>query len=125
MAKGIEDKSRANKPQRGRKSKTSEEKTTRIAIGAIEKKFGSLEAGMMALLDSREPALIRFVFEHAMGKPKEKIEKKIDHVHHLRIGYGDNRNEIEDSEENGIEDAEVIEPDIDLNQTIQLPGNAD
>lgn len=60
----------------GRPKKVDEEKVTLMAQKAIMKKYGSIEKGLMALLDSGEPMLRRFVFEHAVGKPREKIDMK-------------------------------------------------
>lgn len=62
----------------GRKAKVDEEKVRGLAVGAIVKKYGSEEKGFMALLESGEPSLVKFVFEHAYGKPKEKIEHSSD-----------------------------------------------
>jgi hypothetical protein len=58
----------------GRKSKVDEERVRTLAISAIAAKYGSEEAGFTALLDSGEASLIKFVFEHAFGKPTEKHE---------------------------------------------------
>lgn len=102
----------------GRKTKTQEEKIIKLAVGAIEQKYGNLEQGFVALLDSGEPALIKFVFEHAVGKPKERIEKTVDHVHTHKVGYGDQRDESDE-----IEDAEVVDPEPDIQQRIELPKN--
>lgn len=62
----------------GRKPKVEEDRVRGLAVAAIVKKYGSEEKGFMALLDSGEQALIKFVFEHAMGKPKDKIEHSSD-----------------------------------------------
>lgn len=61
------------RPGSGRKSKAEEEKTKVIAIGAIIKKYGSAESGFEALLGTKEPSLIKFVFEHAYGRPPQEI----------------------------------------------------
>lgn len=58
----------------GRKAKADEDKIRNLAISAIVKKYGSEQAGFEALLDSGEPSLMKFAYEHAFGKPKEKIE---------------------------------------------------
>ena len=55
----------------GRKSIAEEYKTRKLCIAAIEKRHGSLEKGLIYLLDSDNPVLIKFVFEHAVGKPVE------------------------------------------------------
>jgi hypothetical protein len=58
----------------GRKTKADEEKVKAIAKAAIVGKYGSEEAGWLALLDSRDATLVKFVYEHAYGKPKDKHE---------------------------------------------------
>lgn len=60
----------------GRKPKIDEEKVRDLAIAAIVKKYESEEKGFQALLDSGDTGLIKWVFEHAYGKPKEKVEMK-------------------------------------------------
>jgi len=62
------------RPGAGRKSKAEELKIANTAMLAIKEKYGSLEAGFRALLDSKEQALIRWVFEHAAGKPQDKVD---------------------------------------------------
>jgi hypothetical protein len=62
----------------GRKPKADEEKVRNLSISAIKKVFGSEEKGFEALLKSGEATLIKFVYEHAYGKPKEKIEHSGD-----------------------------------------------
>ncbi len=58
----------------GRKSKAEEMKVANQAIEAITEKYGSLKDGFVALLASGEPSLIKWVFEHAAGKPQDKID---------------------------------------------------
>jgi hypothetical protein len=58
----------------GRKSKADETKVQNLAIQSIITKYGSEEDGFMALLDTGESSLIKFVYEHAFGKPKESVE---------------------------------------------------
>ena len=62
------------RPGSGRKTKAEETKVANIAMDAIKLKHGSLEAGFAWLLSSNEASLIKFAFEHAFGKPTEKIE---------------------------------------------------
>lgn len=68
------------RPNAGRKSIAEEEKTKVKAQAAITGKYGSLEDGLKALLDSEEPSLIKFVYEHALGKPTENIDIKHEEV---------------------------------------------
>lgn len=62
------------RPGAGRKPKAEELKIVNTAIEAIENRYGSLREGFEALLGTGEPSLIKWVFEHAAGKPKEKID---------------------------------------------------
>jgi hypothetical protein len=57
----------------GRKKVHDEIAARDIAIQAIVSVYGSLEEGMQRLLLSTEPSLMKFVFEHALGKPAEKV----------------------------------------------------
>jgi len=66
------------RPGGGRPSKTDEEKVRNQSVQAIEARYGSVQDGLLALLDSGEPSLIKFVYEHAIGKPKEKVELSSD-----------------------------------------------
>ena len=70
----------------GRKSIAEEMKTRELARAAITMKHGSVEKGLKSLLDSEEPSLIKFVYEHAVGKPTENINAKIEgEVIHIRF----------------------------------------
>lgn len=62
------------RPGAGRKPKADEQKVTLMAQAAIVKKYGSMEEGLQKLLDSAEPVLMRFVWEHAIGKPRDKVD---------------------------------------------------
>jgi len=43
-------------------------------MSALVKKYGSKEEALIALLNSDNPILIKFVYEHGFGKPLDKIE---------------------------------------------------
>lgn len=58
----------------GRKSKAAELQVANQAIDAITEKYGSLKEGFIALLNSKEPSLIKWVFEHGAGKPQDKVD---------------------------------------------------
>lgn len=62
------------RPGSGRKSAAEEFESRSKAVAAIEAQYGSLEEGLKKLLQSGEPALIKFVYEHAFGKPKESVD---------------------------------------------------
>lgn len=66
------------RPGSGRKSKADEEKVRNLAIAAIEEKHDSLQKGFVKLLESGEASLIKFVWEHAVGKPREKMDLDLD-----------------------------------------------
>ena len=68
MAKG------GARPGAGRKSLSEEVNSQQVAMSTLVSKFGSKEAAFEYLIDSQEPALIKFVYEHAFGKPQDKIE---------------------------------------------------
>lgn len=65
-------------PGGGRPKKVDEERVRDLSVKAIVAHYGSEEAGFTALLASKEPALIKFVFEHAYGKPREKMDIDLD-----------------------------------------------
>lgn len=57
----------------GRKPVHDEMMAREICQTAIIKKYGSLQAGIEFLLDTNEPTLLKFAFEHAIGKPADTI----------------------------------------------------
>lgn len=66
------------RPNSGRHTKADEENSRKLAIAAIESRHGSLEAGLIFLLSTEEPSLVKFVYEHAIGKPREKMDLNSD-----------------------------------------------
>lgn len=62
----------------GRKSKAVELGIAGLAREAIESKYGSLKQGFEALLETDDTMLIKFVFEHAAGKPKDVVDITTD-----------------------------------------------
>ena len=74
------------RPNSGRKTRAEELGVAAIAIQAITEHYGSLLDGFKALLQTDEPALVKFVWEHAAGKPREKFDIEIDaDVQHVQI----------------------------------------
>lgn len=65
------------RPGAGRKSIAEENKTRELCKAAIVGKYGSVENGLMKLLESGEPSLMKFVYEHAIGKPTENVNLDI------------------------------------------------
>jgi hypothetical protein len=61
-------------PGPGRPKKAVEEHVKNLSVKALKKKYGTLDKAFVALLESKEPSLIRLVFEYAFGKPADKIE---------------------------------------------------
>lgn len=58
----------------GRKPKVDEVKVQNLAIKSLVEKYGSEEKAFINLLESGEASLIKFVYEHAFGKPREKVD---------------------------------------------------
>lgn len=62
----------------GRKSKEYEINVQNIALKAIEEYYGSIQAGFIHLLGSDEPALVKFCWEHGVGKPTDRLEMNVE-----------------------------------------------
>lgn len=81
-------------PGAGRPTKADERRVRDLSVKAIVKMYGSEEKGFIALLKSGEAVLIKFVFEHAYGKPKEHHELSgpgggpIDHNFDITLNLG-------------------------------------
>lgn len=76
------------RPGAGRPKLADELRSAEIAKGALIKKYGTMEAAIEALIDSKEPSLIKFVYEHAMGKAPDKIDHSFTGPLTLRIVRG-------------------------------------
>ena len=61
----------------GRKSVAEELNTRQIAMQTLVNKFGSKEGALNYLIETNEPSLLKFVYEHAFGKPIEKQEVSV------------------------------------------------
>lgn len=59
----------------GRKKKAEELGTAILARSVLVKKYGDLETALIALLESGEPNLVKFVYEHAFGKAPDKVQQ--------------------------------------------------
>ncbi len=57
----------------GRKTVSEEVNSRELAITALKNKFGDLTKALEYLLSSEQPQLIKFAYEHAFGKPVERI----------------------------------------------------
>ncbi len=62
------------RPGAGRPKKVDEERVRDIALSAIIEKHGSEKDAFIWLLKTEEPSLIKFAYEHAFGKPTDKVE---------------------------------------------------
>lgn len=56
----------------GRPTKADEDRVRTISLSAAIKTHGSEEQAFEYLFNHTEPSLIKFAFEHAFGKPREK-----------------------------------------------------
>lgn len=65
------------RPGAGRPTKADEERVRDLSVKAIIAQYGSEEKGFKWLLESKEPVLVKFVFEHAYGKPRDKVDLDI------------------------------------------------
>lgn len=74
----------------GRKTIAKELATADLARDVLIKKFGGLNEALIALIEMNEPALTKFVFEHAFGKSPDKLDiaGKIDNKTILTIVRG-------------------------------------
>ena len=68
------------RPGAGRKPKALEQHTSNICKQAIQSTYGGNCKAMQALLATGEVPLIKFVFEHAFGKPIEKQEIRMPKI---------------------------------------------
>jgi len=57
----------------GRPTLSVEINSRELCQKAIIAKFGDLEKGITYLLESGEPTLLKFAYEHAYGKPVERV----------------------------------------------------
>ena len=91
------------RPGSGRKSKADENRTRDLAIKAIVDIHGSEENGLRALLRTGEPSLLKWVYEHAYGKPKEVIDlnSKVEQVIVIDV---DDDEDMEDDDTDDVEE---------------------
>ena len=71
------------RPNAGRKTLTSELSSKELAQSAIIAKFGTINKGLEFMLTTGEPSLIKFVFEHAIGRPIERTVSTDTHGNDL------------------------------------------
>ena len=78
-----------SRPGAGRKAVHDEIEAKNISQKAIINKFGSLQEGMEFLLTTGEPSLIKFVYEHCFGKPRDKQDVSISDKPTIQINWPD------------------------------------
>ena len=61
------------RPNSGRKSKAEEQKTQAICRNALQAMYGGDESVIEAMMQTGEPSLMKFILEHAYGKPVDKV----------------------------------------------------
>lgn len=88
----------------GRKATAEENKTREMARAAIAKKYGTIEDGMIALLETNEPSLVKFVWEHAAGKPTDKVDLTARVEETRVIDIDDNGEETDDFNDDDTDD---------------------
>lgn len=62
------------RPGAGRPTKNDEVRVRDLCLSAIEEYYGGVKEGLIELLKSGEPALIKFAWAHAIGNPKEHVD---------------------------------------------------
>jgi len=63
----------STKGRAGRKPKAEEQKTAAICRAALIRIYGDDEKVIEAMMQTEEPALMKWVLEHAYGKPVDKV----------------------------------------------------
>jgi hypothetical protein len=87
------------RPGAGRKTKAEELRSSELCMEALVDKFGSPKEAIIWLLNSKDSGLIKFAFEHAFGKPTDKIKHsgEINGTHQLIFKEAQNCQPIADS----------------------------
>lgn len=62
----------------GRKGNAEEWGSKNICMAAVVEEYGSVEEGVRALLKSKEPSLLKFVFEHILGRTDSLVKLQGD-----------------------------------------------
>lgn len=90
------------RPGAGRKTKAEELRSSELCMEALVDKFGSPKEAIIWLLDSKDSGLIKFAFEHAFGKPTDKIKHsgELNMSYELIFKQAQNCQPIEDSNSN-------------------------
>jgi len=65
------------RPGSGRKKRVDEEWSRMICIKAVTAKYGSVEAGIEAILEGEEEKLKAIIWHHILGVPETKAKVKL------------------------------------------------
>lgn len=86
----------------GRQTRLEELTGVRLASEAITEYYGSIKDGLIKILSEGEPSLVKFVFEHAIGKPTDKLnvtgDLQISPIQIIKLpdnGRSDSTNEVQ------------------------------
>jgi hypothetical protein len=109
------------RPNSGRKPVHDEHRVRDLAIAAIVDVHGSEENGFRALLRTNEPALVKWVYEHGYGKPKEVIDLNSKVEQTIIIDVDDD----EDIEDDGTDNVEETEDDDRYDKESELLDDED
>jgi hypothetical protein len=82
----------------GRRPAHDEMRARDLARQAIINVYGSEEKGFEALLRTGEPTLVKWVYEHAQGKPTEHIDMTTRVEETRIVDVDDDGNEEDDDE---------------------------
>jgi hypothetical protein len=63
----------------GRHPERKEVNARNIALSALERKYGSLDAAFEHLLDSGVPSLVMYAYQMGFGKPQENAKIEVTH----------------------------------------------
>lgn len=74
---GVKGQRGGAQPGAGRKKKVDEEFARKIVMKAIIKKWGSLEAGVEAVMAGNDEKIKLFMWQHAFGVPEVKQKVKL------------------------------------------------
>ena len=62
----------------GRRPTAIDLKTSELARESLTEYYGSLKDAMLAALEDKDTIMRKFVYEHAFGKPTDKIQLDVD-----------------------------------------------
>jgi hypothetical protein len=96
----------------GRKPVHDEQRVRDLAVAAIVAKHGDEETGFKALLETQEPTLVKWVYEHAYGKPKDTIDLTTREEEKIIVDFEDEDDEETDDDEDDQDEREEGTDDL-------------